>query len=110
MDGARGDEGLTLATRREGARVVVELVGELDLHESERLGAVMSEVMAEPTGAIELDAAKLTFTDSAGIRAMLVARADAKDRGIEFEVSRVSPPVDRILRIAGATDLLSDSG
>jgi anti-anti-sigma factor len=109
MEDASATEGLTIVTHREGDRAVVEIGGELDLHESGRLEAALMEVIrgtSEPTSVIELAAGSLTFTDSAGIRAMLVARNEADARGIEFEVTGVSAAVGRILSIAGVADLL----
>lgn len=106
MEGVSHDQVLNISTRREGTGVVIELDGELDLHESIRLSAVMSDVLTDSVVVVEVDARRLTFIDSAGIRTMLVARADAAGRGIRFQVSGVSPEVRRIMQIAGAEELL----
>ena len=112
MEGTNPGEVFTVSTRRQGAVAVVELAGELDLHESRRLSAALSRLLDEPSDgpldAIQLDAGALTFIDSAGVRAVLVARAAAADRGIAFSFVRVSPAIRRIVEIAGAGELLSD--
>lgn len=108
MEDASHDEVLTVSTHSDEARVVVALAGELDLHEAKRLSAAVSEVLMGPVTAIEVDARKLTFIDSAGIRAVLVARADAERLGVAFRLSGASTAVRRIMRIAGVEDLMSD--
>ena len=107
MEEASHDEVLSLSTQSEDDRVVVALAGELDLHEAKRLSAAMSEVFTGPVTAIEVDARKLTFIDSAGIRAVLVARAEAERLGVAFRLWGVSTAVRRIMKIAGVDDLMS---
>jgi anti-anti-sigma factor len=99
-------EVLSISSRRDGRRVVVELVGELDLHGSDRLAAEVQRALGEPPELLELDATRLTFADSAGLRAVLLARAAAESRGVVFRVAAVSPPVGRVIEIAGLGDLL----
>lgn len=101
-----GTEVLSISSRREGRRVVVELEGELDLHGSDRLAVEVQQALSEPVELIELDATRLTFADSAGLRAVLLARAAAESSGTAFRISAVSPPVGRVIEIAGLGDLL----
>lgn len=108
MEGASNDPTFDVSIRREGTGAVIELVGELDLHEAKRLEAAMSDVLADPIVVVDVDARQLTFIDSAGIRSILLARADADSRGITFRLSGVSPAVQRILEIAGAEELMDD--
>lgn len=109
MEVPEGDQILTMTTRREGTTAVIELEGELDLHESSRLTAEISHLLTEPVETVEIDTTALTFIDSAGVRAVLLARTDAADRGIDLRLSRVSPAVRRVLEIAGAAELLPKS-
>src|SRR5918994_795 len=107
MEDASHDEVLSVSTQSDDARVVVALAGELDLHEAKRLSAAMSEVLTGPITAIEVDVRKLTFIDSAGIRAVLIARAEAKRLGVAFRLWGASTAVVRIMKIAGVEDLMS---
>jgi anti-anti-sigma factor len=107
MEDASHDEVLSVSTQSEDARVVVALAGELDLHEAKRLSAAMSEVLTGPITAIEVDVRKLTFIDSAGIRAVLIARAEAERLGVAFRLWGASTAVGRIMKIAGVEDLMS---
>lgn len=100
---------LVITSRREGNRAVVELGGELDLHGSDRLTAEVQRVLNDESGKlkrVEIDARELTFADSAGLRAVLLARAEAQTTGVTFMVTAVSPSVERVIEMAGLTDVL----
>jgi anti-sigma B factor antagonist len=99
-------EVLSISSRRDGPRVVVELVGELDLHGSDRLAVEVQQALSEPVEVLEIDATRLMFADSAGLRAVLLARAEAERSGAAFRITAVSPPVGRVIEIAGLSDLL----
>jgi anti-sigma B factor antagonist len=102
-------EVLVISSRRVGKRAVVVLGGELDLHGSERLTAEVQRVLSDESGAVErveIDARELTFADSAGLRAVLIARAEAHTTGVGFAVVGVSAPVERVIEMAGLTDVL----
>jgi anti-sigma B factor antagonist len=108
MSGVEPVQELTVSIRREARGAVIEVEGELDLHESRRLSAAVAELLSEPVELVELDATALTFIDSAGVRAILLARSGAAERGIRFLISGVSPPIRRVMEIAGAEDLLPE--
>lgn len=107
MDGASPDQVVEVTARRDGAAAVIEVAGELDLHAAERLSAVAADVLAQPVESVDVDARRVTFIDSAGIRAILLARAEAQTAGIAFTLSGASPVVRRIIEIAGAEGLLA---
>jgi len=50
--------------------------------------------------------AGLSFADSAGLRALLLAHNEATERGIGFRVSRVSEPLGRLLEMTGLREIL----
>lgn len=101
---------LAVSSRREGRRIVVELVGELDLHGCDQLTTEVANVLRDPAEEIEVDAGRLRFTDSAGLRAVLMARAEAGRSGVAFRLSQVSPSVGRVIDMAGLSDLLLKAG
>jgi anti-anti-sigma factor len=100
------DQVLFVSSRRDGDRTVVTLAGELDLHGTERLADEVRQALATASTVVEIDAEKLTFADSAGLRAVLMARADALQTGAEFRIVSVSPSVGRVIEIAGLADEL----
>ena len=99
-------EPLVISARREGTKALVELEGELDLYASPQLTSAVEDLLADPPTEIEIDASGLSFADSAGLRAFLVARKDAEAAGVELRVTKVSEPLDRVLEMTGLRDVL----
>jgi anti-sigma B factor antagonist len=108
MSGVEPEQQLTVSIRREASGAVIAIDGELDLYGSQRLRAAVAELLTEPVELVELDATGLTFIDSAGVRAILLARSGAAERGVRFRISGVSPQIRRVMEIAGAGHLLPD--
>jgi anti-sigma B factor antagonist len=102
--GVEVPEDFSVATHREGSRVTVTVTGELDLHSSTILGDRLAE-LSDVTD-IELDAGGVSFIDSAGLRALLMASKAAGDRGSELRVVVLSDQMARVVEIAGVTELL----
>lgn len=97
----RDPEAFGVATRRDGATAVVELDGELDLNGVDVLTAAVGDLLGEPPRSIAVDAAGLTFIDSAGLRALLVAQRDAEAAGTVLGLVKSSQSVDRVLEMTG---------
>jgi anti-sigma B factor antagonist len=104
----RGAGSFSVSTRRDGSRGVVALVGELDLHTAGELTTAVSGLLQQKVTRVEVDAGDLSFADSAGLRAVLMARAAAEDAGATFGVTVVSASVERLIEITGLSDLLVD--
>jgi anti-sigma B factor antagonist len=102
--GVEVPEDFSVSTHREGSRVTVTVTGELDLHSSTILGDRLAE-LSDVTD-IELDAGGVSFIDSAGLRALLMASKAAGDRGSELRVVVLSDQMARVVEIAGVTELL----
>jgi len=100
-------ESIVVATRRDGTTAIVELSGELDLHSSPQLSAAVDDLLAEGPSVVEIDAGGLSFADSAGLRALLVAHGDAGQRGVTLRLSRVSDQLDRLLEMTGLRETLA---
>lgn len=102
---------ITLTTRRNGAKTVVAISGELDMHSCEHLSAelesTLAAALAESTTEIGVDARALTFTDSAGLRALLVARESAEAKGVVLRLTHVSDHLDRLLEMTGLREVLA---
>jgi anti-sigma B factor antagonist len=97
-------EEFSVTARRDGSHVTVTITGELDLHSS----SILTDRLAELTDVtdIEVDAGGVSFIDSAGLRALLMASKAASDRGAELRVVVLSDQMARVVEIAGVTDLL----
>lgn len=95
---------LRLERRTEPRGEVVELAGELDLTNAAQLDEALAGTTA---AAVYLDLTRLTFIDSAGMRAIDRARAGLVEHGRRLLL--VAPPDSRAawtFRVAGLTDEL----
>jgi anti-sigma B factor antagonist len=99
-------ESIIVSTRWEESRAIIELSGELDLHSSPQLGSAVEDALGRSATAVEIDAATLSFADSAGLRALLLARSDADERGVPLKLTRVSEPLRRLLEMTGLREAL----
>ena len=95
-----------MTSSRGGRRVVIELVGELDLDGAGRFGREVASMLEEPVGVIEVDATELTFADSAGLRSLLLAREAAARSGAILCLGPVSRQVQRVIDLAGLGEVL----
>ena len=84
---------------------IVEAAGELDLSSIEQLRAVLLPLVA--AGTVVLDAAGVTFCDSAGLHAILQANRDARAHGTVFRVAAPPGQLIRIMELAGALKVLA---
>jgi anti-sigma B factor antagonist len=91
-----------------GSEVTVTLEGEFDLGGTDLFWVYASEALDSQPRSIVVDAAGLTFIDSAGIMAIWRARDAAHTAGVTFRVSNATPPVRRVIELLGLEDLLSD--
>jgi anti-sigma B factor antagonist len=87
--------------------VIVTLAGEFDLSvETLFAQAVTNDVVLAGHSSVVLDLAAVTFLDSSGIRALLVARRRALACGTRLVLRRPSPPVQRVLTLTGLSERL----
>jgi anti-anti-sigma factor len=86
--------------------VRVVLSGELDSEEVTRFHEAVA-VLPSPGDVrdLRIDAGKLTFVDSAGIRALLTFRERAEDRGARVVIDQVSVNVYRVMQISDLVGL-----
>jgi anti-sigma B factor antagonist len=82
------------------------LRGELDLPATETLSARVEELKAAGRPVL-LDLSQLTFIDSSGLQALIVALIDARSVGWPLEVAaEVSPTVQRAAQVVGIAQVL----
>ncbi len=100
------NEPITVATRWDGDAAAVHLSGELDMHSASVLTEEITRVLDRSPTTIGIDARGLTFADSAGLRALLLARGDAEEQGASLSLTHVSEPLDRLLDMTGLREVL----
>jgi anti-anti-sigma factor len=97
---------LRIDVRQDSGRVILTLVGELDMASSELLEqAVASEdVLGESM--VVLDLQQLQFIDSTGLRVILTTLDRCRERGQEFAITPGSEQVQRLLSVTGVAEHL----
>jgi anti-anti-sigma factor len=79
----------------------VTLLGEVDIATTDYLAAQIMQ-LARADRRLRIDLSRLRFIDCSGIDALVRALKAAREAGCELEVEpRVSPTVERIIRLAG---------
>ena len=87
------------------APIRITLAGEFDGEEVPRFGRAVSGLpLSGDRRELCIEAAGLTFLDSAGIRALLLFQERASGAGARVVIGRVSAPVFRVLDISGLVE------
>ena len=89
-----------------GAHHTLALSGELDIVSAAELEARLREVSSDGTTGITLDLSRVTFMDSAGLRAVLYAKELADSHECEFAVIPGPPNVQRLFELAALLNVL----
>ncbi|GAA2413544.1 STAS domain-containing protein [Nonomuraea africana] len=90
---------LSVDVRFHPAHPVVHLVGELDIMSSPVLQDAIDSALADHPAIVELDTAELTFCDSQGLRALLLAQRAVTGAGAVLHLTHVHGPFRRVLEI-----------
>ncbi len=99
-DAGKDASRLGLQHHSEARTHTVAATGELDLVEAPRLEQLVRELAGEPVDLV-LDVDELSFLDSTGVRAILVANQMVERSGGTMTVTLENPKVRRILEVSG---------
>jgi anti-sigma B factor antagonist len=94
--------------RRDGVEATIVLEGELDMSGTTLFWACANEALGCRSRSIIVDAADLTFIDSAGVMALWCAREAADAAGVPLVVTKATRPVRPVVELRGLNDLLRD--
>jgi anti-sigma B factor antagonist/stage II sporulation protein AA (anti-sigma F factor antagonist) len=98
---------LVVDSFREGPVAVLAARGELDMAGSMTLDAAVERLAGESgVEAILLDLSAVSFMDSSGLRAVMVADRLAAGEGLRFALVRGGEPVHRVFDITRMTERL----
>jgi anti-anti-sigma factor len=93
-------------TRRDGDVHVASLRGELDFSEAPLLARALDELReAAPLGMV-LDLSELTFIDSSGINALVMAARAVAAEGNALVLAEPTPGVQRVFAIVNLSELV----
>jgi anti-anti-sigma factor len=94
--------------RPDGIEATIILEGELDMSGTALFWAYANEALGCRPRSIVVDAADLTFIDSAGVMALWRAREAADAADVPFVVTKATRPVRRVVELVGLNYLLGD--
>jgi RNA polymerase sigma-B factor len=108
--GAAGAEpgGLRLALHRlPGGTVRVEVAGEIDADNADRLRTALCEsALTDRPCRVQVDLSRVPFVDAAGLSALVAGRGSAQRAGAEFRLERCRTTVLEVLSRAGVAEVL----
>ncbi len=99
-------EQLEVDVRQAPDRVILVLVGELDMASAPLLQGAVESAEIDSRQLVVLDLAGLEFIDSTGLRVILAMRKLCSERGQELAVTRGSQQVERLLSVTGVGEHL----
>ena len=99
--GTSGPIRLEVESVQRDDRNTLVLSGELDLASAWALTESVERLATESPRALSIDLSALTFMDSTGLRAVLLARAACIDSGHDFSLKPGPPAVQRIFELTG---------
>ena len=79
----------------------IKVTGEIDISNADSLRNAIDLALEQPTEAVELDFAQVSYIDSTGIGVLVGAAHHAVDHGKRFSCTNVQPPVMRVVQLLG---------
>ena len=74
----------------------IKVTGEIDISNADSLRNAIDLALEQPTEAVELDFAQVSYIDSTGIGVLVGVAHHAVDHGKRFSCTNVQPPVMRV--------------
>lgn len=87
--------------------VLFEVEGEIDAHTAPKLKETLSEWLAQGYSRVVLNDSRIEHISSAGLRVLLYAQREARQRGGEVRLFGANAQVRRVIELAGLERLLS---
>ena len=85
---------------------VVAIHGSVDSLNADQLTATFAEPIGRGRVALVADFSEVTYTSSAGLRALLATVKDCRRLGGDLRIAALQPQVARVLSISGFTSIL----
>lgn len=95
----------TVITEQDSVTVVA-IRGSVDSLNAEQLTAAFAEPIGRGRVRLVADFGAVTYTSSAGLRALLATVKDCRRKGGDLRIAALQPQVERVLSISGFTSIL----
>jgi anti-sigma B factor antagonist len=95
---------MTVNTTEESNRVIVEIVGEVDLYNAPKVRDTINELMDKDKINIIIDLDEVDYIDSSGIGVLISSATDIKDLGGTLKLKCNSPNVKRVFELTRLVD------
>jgi anti-sigma B factor antagonist len=99
-----------LETLPDDAEMVFVMQGEIDLSTARGIGDAAELALRSGYVSLVLDLTDVTFMDSQGIRALVLADRTMTDAGGRLALRRPAPPVRRVLDLTGMDTIITIEG
>jgi anti-sigma B factor antagonist len=99
-------DGFAVGVATSGDETVVSVRGELDMATAPQLRDSLAEVLADLPTRLVVDARQLTFIDSTGLSALLLAQRRCRAQGGELYLREPTEAVRRLISLAGVESML----
>lgn len=86
--------------------VVVEITGNVDTITADELLATLREAIQSGEARLVGDMSGVSYTSSAGLRALLAAMKEARRQGGDLRLAGVGDKVQKVLQLSGFTSIL----
>jgi len=100
------EQGLSMVVDATGMVPILQLVGELDISTAPGLREQLMQLLIMD-GDIVVDLSGLTFMDSSGISALIVAHKRARDQGRKMTLRRPAGAVAKVLAVSGTDQVFT---
>ena len=99
---------VSVASRRDGAAVVLMVSGDIDVTSAPALdSAIRRAVTTTGLELVQVDLSEVDFLDSSGISSLLLGRRGADERGVAFRVTGAHGIARQVLELTGVWEHLS---
>lgn len=85
----------------------IKVTGEIDISNADSLRNAIDLALEQPTEAVELDFAQVSYIDSTGIACSWAPRTTRSTNGKRFSCTNVQPPVMRVVQLLGVDQEIS---
>jgi anti-sigma B factor antagonist len=98
---------LSLSTRSEGDRTIVEVGGEIDVYTAPRLREQLVDLVADGKYHLVVDMERVDFLDSTGLGVLVGALKRVRNNGGELALVCTAPRIRKVFEVTGLTKVFS---